>query len=144
MANKHMKRCSPSLIISLVQLSSVAQSCPTLCDPMDCSTSGSSVHHSIWEFSHIHVHWVSDAIQPCHSLLPPSPFALNGSQHSIFPQLTTPLLKDYLQQFLLPSTSRKTLQGVPKGKKHTLRNFPSSSDGKESACSNSCSSIPEK
>ena len=43
---------------------SVAQSCLTLCDPMDCSTPGLPVHHYLLEFTQIHVHWVSDAIQP--------------------------------------------------------------------------------
>ena len=60
---------------------SVAKSCPTLCDPMDCSTSGSSVLHYILEFAHILVYWVSDANQPSHPLSPPSPFAFNISQH---------------------------------------------------------------
>ena len=62
-----------------VQLSSVAQSCPTLCDPTDCSTPGLPVHHQLPEFIQIHVHWVSDAIQPSHPLSSPSP-ALNLSQ----------------------------------------------------------------
>jgi len=60
---------------------SVAQSCPTLCGPMDCSTPGSSALHYLLEFAQIHVHWVSDTIQLSHSLLPPSPFAFNLSQH---------------------------------------------------------------
>ena len=49
---------------SVTQLSSVAQSCPTLCDPMDCSTSGLPVHHQLLEFTQIHVNWVSDASHP--------------------------------------------------------------------------------
>ena len=61
-------------------LSSVAQLCPTLCGPMDCSTPGLPVHHQPLEVTQIHVHWVSDAIQPSHSLLPPSP-AFKLSQH---------------------------------------------------------------
>ena len=64
-----------------VQFSSVAQSCPTLCDPMNHSTSGLPVHHQLPEFTHIHVHRVSDAIQPPHPLLSPSPAAPNPSQH---------------------------------------------------------------
>ena len=60
---------------------SVASSCLTLCDPMDCSTPGSSVIHYLWEFAHTHVHWVGDAIQPSHPLPPPSLSALNPSQH---------------------------------------------------------------
>ena len=56
-----------------VQFSSVAQSCPTLCDPMNCSTPGLPVHHQLPEFTQIHVHQVGDAIQPSHPLLSPSP-----------------------------------------------------------------------
>ena len=53
---------------SSVQFSSVAQSCPTLCDPMNCSMPGLPVHHQLPEFTQIHVHRVSDAIQPSHPL----------------------------------------------------------------------------
>ena len=56
---------------------SVAKSCLTLCDPMDCSTPGFSVLYYHPEFAQIHVHWVSVAVQPSHLLLPPSPPALN-------------------------------------------------------------------
>ena len=54
------------------QFSSVAQSCPTLCDPMDCSTSGFPVHHQLLELAQTHVHRVNDAIQPSHPLVSPS------------------------------------------------------------------------
>ena len=64
-----------------VQFSSVAQSCPTLCDPMNCSTPGLPVHHHLLEFTQTHVHWVRDAIQPSHPWLSPSPTAPNPSQH---------------------------------------------------------------
>ena len=60
---------------------SVTQSCPTLCDPMDCSTPGFPVLHHLPEFSQTHVHWVSDAIQPSHPLSSPSPPAFNLFQH---------------------------------------------------------------
>ena len=63
-----------------VQFSSVTQSCPTLCDPTDCSTPGLSVHHQLLEFTQTHVHWVGDAIQPSHPLLSPSPPTFNLSQ----------------------------------------------------------------
>ena len=63
------------------QIRSVAQSCPTLCDPMNLSTPGLPVHHQLPEFTQTHVHWVSDAIQPSHPLSSPSPPALNPSQH---------------------------------------------------------------
>ena len=59
-----------------VQFSSVAQSCPTLCNPRNCSTPGLSAHHQLPEFTQTHVHRVSDAIQPSHPLLSPSPPAL--------------------------------------------------------------------
>ena len=61
--------------------SSVAQSCPTLCDPIECSTPGLPVHHQLLEFTHTHVHWVGDATQPSHPLSSPSPPALNLSQN---------------------------------------------------------------
>ena len=64
-----------------VQFSSVAQSCPTLCDPMNCSTPGLLVHHQLPEFTQTHVHRVSDAIQPSHPLSSPSPTAPNPSQY---------------------------------------------------------------
>ena len=62
----------------------VTQSCPTLCDPMDCSMAGFPVFHHLPEHSQTHVHWVSDAIQPSHPLLFPSPPAFNLSQHQSF------------------------------------------------------------
>ena len=65
----------------MFQFSSVAQLCPTLCDPMNRSMPGLPVHRQLPEFIHTHVHWVSDAIQPSHPLLSPSPPALNPSQH---------------------------------------------------------------
>ena len=64
-----------------VHFSSVAQSCLTLCDPMDCSMPGLPVRHQLPEFIQIHVHQVSDAIQPSHPLSSPSPPAFNLSQH---------------------------------------------------------------
>ena len=64
-----------------VQLSSVAQSCPALCDPMDCSTPSFPVHHQLPELTQTHVHRVGDAIQPPHPLLSPSPPAFNLPQH---------------------------------------------------------------
>ena len=64
---------------SLFQFSSVAQSCPTLCNPMNCSTPGLPVHHQLPEFTKTHVHRVSDAIQPSHPLSSPSPPAPNPS-----------------------------------------------------------------
>ena len=81
-----------SLLHSVIQwvigpqsVSSVAQSCPTLCDPMDCSTPGFPVHHQLPELAQTHVHWVGDAIQPSCPLPSPSPaFALSQHQGLIF------------------------------------------------------------
>ena len=64
-----------------VQFSSVAQSCPILCGPMNCSMSGLPVHHQLPDFTQTRVHRVSDAIQPSHPLSFPSPPAPNPSQH---------------------------------------------------------------
>ena len=79
---------SPFWVLSLgspsslsVQFSSVAQSCLTLCDPMNRNTPGLSVHHQLLEFTQTQVHRVSDAIQPSHPLSSPSPPAPNPSQH---------------------------------------------------------------
>ena len=69
------------IIYHSVQFSSVAQSCPTLCDPMNCSMPALPVHHQLPEFTQTHIHWVSDAIQPSHPLSSPSPPAPSPSQH---------------------------------------------------------------
>ena len=66
---------------SSVHFISVAQSCPTLCDPMNHSTLGPLVHHKFPEFAQTHAHRVSDAIEPSHPLSSPSPPAPNPSQH---------------------------------------------------------------
>ena len=77
-------------LFQCIQFSSVAQSCPTLCDPMDCSTPGLPVHHQLLEFTQTHVHRVSGAIQPSHPLLsslllPPIPPSIRDfSNESIF------------------------------------------------------------
>ena len=85
------------LLFSSGQFSSVAQSCPTLCAPMNHSTPGLPVHHQLPEFTQTHVHRVGDAIQPSHPLSSPSPPAPNPSQHhttawkngySLIPKLT--------------------------------------------------------
>ena len=69
-----------TILYMFYQYSSVTQSCPTLCNPMDCSTPGFSVHHQLPELTQTHVHWVDDAIQPSHPLSSPSP-TFNHSQH---------------------------------------------------------------
>ena len=73
-----------------VQFSSVAQSCPTLCDPMNCSMPVLPVHHKLLEFIQTHAHRVGDAIQPSHPLSSPSPPAPNPSQHQgLFQQVNS-------------------------------------------------------
>ena len=69
------------LTLWYLQFSSVAQLCPTLCDPMNRSMPGLPVHHQLPEFTQTHVYRVGDAIQPSHPLLSPSPLAPNSSQH---------------------------------------------------------------
>ena len=79
----------PSNLIRSVHFSSVTQSCPTLCNPMDCSTPRLLVHQQLLEFIQTHVHWVGDAIQPSHPLSSLSPPAFNLSQHqSLFKWVT--------------------------------------------------------
>ena len=70
-----------NVLIDFSQFSSVSQLCPTLCNPMDCSTPGLSVHHQLQEFIQTHDHWVSDAIQPSPPLSFSSPPAFNLSPH---------------------------------------------------------------
>ena len=77
----HIHIHTGAYIFIYIQFSSVAQSCPTLCDPMNRSMPGLPVHHQLPEFTQIHVHRVSDAIQPSHPLSSPSPPAPNPSQH---------------------------------------------------------------
>ena len=71
--------CTVLKVSNCCQFSSVAQSCPTLCDPMNCSTPGLPVHHQLPESTQTRVHCVGDAIQLSHPLSSPSPPALNAS-----------------------------------------------------------------
>ena len=80
-SSSNIKIRSPKMI----QFRSVAQLCPTLCDPMNRSTPGFPVHHQLPEFTQTHVHPVGDAIQPSHPLSSPFPPAPNPSQHQSFP-----------------------------------------------------------
>ena len=73
--------------LHILQFSSVAQSCLTLCDPMNCSTPGLSVHHQLLEFTQTHVHRVGDAIQPS-SVVPLSSCPQSLQHHSLFNEST--------------------------------------------------------
>ena len=89
--NQHQQK-SRIKIVWLSQFSSVAQSCPTLCNPMNCSTPGLPVHYQLPELTQTHVCWVDDAIQPSHPLLspsPPAPQSLPGSGSFPMSQLFT-------------------------------------------------------
>ena len=81
LTHKKLVRPLRYVLVLSVQFSSVAQSCPTLCDPMNRSTPGRPVHHQLPEFTQIHVHRVGAAIQPSHPLSSPSPPAPNPSQN---------------------------------------------------------------
>ena len=74
---------SNKIFFKLGAFSSVTQLCPTLCDPMDCSTPSLPVHHQLLELSQTHVQWVDDAIQPSHPLSSPSAFSLSQHQRYI-------------------------------------------------------------
>ena len=73
-------KCCPSVWQNIC-CCSIAKLCPTLRDPVDCSTPGFLVPHHLPEFAQVHVLWISNAIQPSHPLSPPSPHALSLSQH---------------------------------------------------------------
>ena len=79
------------MTISSVQFS--VESCPTLCDPINRIMPGLAVHHQLLDFTQSHVHRVSDAIQPSHPLLSPSPPAPNPSQHQSLSNESTPHMR---------------------------------------------------
>ena len=86
MPSNHLILCCPLLLLPSIfpkedQFSSVTQSCPILCYPMNSSMPGLPVHHQLPEFTQTHIHRVSDAIQPSHPLSSLSPPAPNPSQH---------------------------------------------------------------
>ena len=81
MARVNVNILGISKLKSIVQFTSIAQSCLNLCELMDCNTPGLPIHHQLPEFTQIHVHWVGDAIQPSHPLSSPSPPAFTLYQH---------------------------------------------------------------
>ena len=113
---KQQKMVSYSLFyivnLFIVQFRSVAQSCPALCNRMDCSTPGPPVHYQLPESTQTHVHWVDDAIQPSHLMSSPSPPAFNLSQHqslfkwvNSFHQMVKVLVKWALESFTMSKAS---------------------------------------
>ena len=84
-------KLSFACILKHFHFSSVAQLCPTLCDPMNHSTPGLPVHHQLPELTQTHVHWVGDAIQPSHPLSSPFPPVPNPSQHQSLFRWVNPL-----------------------------------------------------
>ena len=87
-----MRPAVPATLTDHAQFNSVTQSCPTVYSIMDCSTPGLPVHHQLPEFTQTHLHWVSDAIQPSHPLLSPSPPTFNLSQHlGLFQWVSSPI-----------------------------------------------------
>ena len=102
----------PPQYCKVIQFSSVAQSCPTLCDPMNRSTPGLPVHHQLPESTQTHVHWVGDAIQPSHPLLSPSPSTLNLSQHqSLFKWVSS---SHQVAKILEVQVQHQSLQWTPR------------------------------
>ena len=93
---------------------SVAQSCPTLFNPMDCSTPGLPVPHHLLKFAQVHVHCIGDAIQPSLPLMPSSPSALNLSQHQrLFSELAVHINDQNTGASASASVLPVNMQGCP-------------------------------
>ena len=134
-----------------VQFSSVAQSCPTPCDPMNRSTPGLPAHHQLLEFTQAHIHRVSDAIQPSNPLFSPSPPAPNPSQHQSLLQWVNTLhevakvLEFQLQHHSLQRNPRADhLQNGLVGSPCSPRDSQESSPTPQFKSINSCSISPSK
>jgi len=107
-----------------IQFSSVAQSCLTLCNPMDRGTPGLPVHHQLLEFTQTRAHWVGDAIQPSYPLSSPSPPTLNPSQHQgLFKWVSSPHQVPKVLEFQL---QHQSLQWTPRTVMQKRSIFPAS------------------
>ena len=108
----HSRKPGYRWVITSLWFRSVTQSCPTLCDPMNCITSGLPVHHQLPESTQTQVHWVSDAIQPSHPLLCPYPPALNLYQHQgLFKWVSSSHQVAKISEFQL---QHQSFQGTPR------------------------------
>ena len=124
-----------------VQFSSVAQSCPTLCDPMNRSTPGLPVHHQLPEFTQTHVHRVSDAIQPSHPLSSPSPPAPNPPSIRVFSNESTLRVRwPKYWSFSFSVTPSKEIPGLIPFRSHS-RPWSSPTQGKAALPSAQISSL---
>ena len=101
------------LYLLSLQFSSVAQSCLTLCDPMNLSIPGLPIHHQLPEFTQTHVHQVGDAIQPSHPLSSASPPALNPSQHQGLSQWVNYFLYTLIKLYYTKSLSDQASSLAP-------------------------------
>ena len=111
----------PTVTYDYLQFSSVAQSCPTLRDPMNCSTPGLPVHHQLTEFTQTHVHRVSDAIKPSHPLSSPSPPAPNPSSIRVFSNESTLHMRwPKYWSFSFPIIPSKEIPGLISFRMHWL------------------------
>ena len=81
--DQSIRAAASASVLTINQFSSVTQSCPTLCNPMDCNKPGFPVHHQLPEFAQTHIHWVGDTIQPPDPLSSPSPSSFNLSQRQV-------------------------------------------------------------
>ena len=126
------ERKNPESELSSVQFTSVTQSCPPLCNPINRSTPGLPVHHQLPESTQTHVHWVSDTIQSSHPLSSPSPSAPNPSQCQSLFQWTHPLISAWSREIpaLLPGIltpywfSHSTVQDEPHLGWHMFHSLP--------------------
>ena len=115
----------------------VTKSCPALCNPINCSMVGFLILYYILEFAQIHVHWVGDAIQPSHPLLPSSPLALNLSQHQdLFQWVSSSHQVTKILEFQLPNKMYASfnMYDLNFPKSNWNMGLPQRLSGKESAC----------
>ena len=102
----------PTLILQFSSVHSISQSCPTLCDPMNCSTPGLPVHHQLPEFTQTHIHRVTDAIQPSHPLSSPPPAPLPPSIRVFSNESTLPMRRPKYWSFSFSIIPSREIPGL--------------------------------